>query len=111
MYRIGVSGGASEETFRRMQEAGISATEISLAPEMYKVLDHKEVAGLAQKYGIELWSYHLPFQPFSEIRINLMIQLVLRKTGSEWRNVKHIVPCQDRLDIFHRRAVMLHRVF
>lgn len=67
MYRIGVSGGASEEAFREMQKAGIRATEISLAPETYKVIDHKEVADFAKKYGIELWSYHLPFHPFSEI--------------------------------------------
>jgi sugar phosphate isomerase/epimerase len=50
-----------------MQAAGISATEISLTPEMYPILDHKQVEAYAKKYGVELWSYHLPFHPFTEL--------------------------------------------
>jgi sugar phosphate isomerase/epimerase len=50
-----------------MQAARISATEISLTPEMYPILDHKQVEAYAKKYGVELWSYHLPFHPFTEL--------------------------------------------
>lgn len=71
MYKIGMStcGGKSmeEEGFRAMRENGIDAIEISLRSEAYPELDYKKVKKLADQYGVDLWSYHLPFGPFSEI--------------------------------------------
>ena len=70
MYRIGLSTCSKvidEELFRQYREAGIAAAEISTAFDKYDSLDYRAIERNARKYGIELWSYHLPFWPFSEI--------------------------------------------
>lgn len=51
----------TEENYIAMSEAGITATEISCVrtPEN---LDFKKVRELGDRYGVELWSCHLPFR-------------------------------------------------
>ena len=63
MYKIGLSSGSNitEELFANYQRAGISAMEISVSLDKYGTLDYAEIARLAEKYGITLWSFHLPF--------------------------------------------------
>ena len=51
----------NEETFIALKNAGIEAIEISYRPEDIDSLNYQEVKELSQKYGVELWSYHLPF--------------------------------------------------
>lgn len=51
----------NEETFIALKNAGIEAIEISYRPEDIDSLNYQQVKDLSQKYGIELWSYHLPF--------------------------------------------------
>ena len=71
MLKIGLSscGGKelNEETFRNYSEAGIDAIEISRTIEGCKTIDYKEVKRLSEKYGVQLWSFHLPFVPFDVI--------------------------------------------
>lgn len=73
MYRIGMSSCGfplTEENFAALNENKISAVEISMQPELYKDIDYKQLKNLSEKYAVELWSYHLPFSPFSEIDIS-----------------------------------------
>lgn len=59
-----------EALFAQYKEAGIELMEISMRPEMYDLLDSKETLALSCKYGVELWSYHLPFSPFEVLDIS-----------------------------------------
>lgn len=70
MYKIGVSSCGfplTEENFKKLNEAGISAIEISMSFDKYKDINYKELKGFSEKYNVGLWSYHLPFWPFVEI--------------------------------------------
>jgi len=70
MYKIGMSSCAfslTKENFAALKNNGIDAIEISLGPAENYNIDHKAVKKLADEYGIELWSYHLPFAPFETI--------------------------------------------
>lgn len=70
MYKIGLSSCGfplTEENFRALRDAGIEAVEISLPSEEYAHIRYDAVAELARRYGITLWSFHLPFAPFDEI--------------------------------------------
>lgn len=72
MFRTGLSTYAKkldEKLFASYAEAGISAMEISVDKTEYDSLDYKMLYSLSQKYGIELWSYHLPFVPFGKINL------------------------------------------
>lgn len=58
----------NDEMFANLKTAGISATEISWSfLKDAKKVDFNELKTLSDKYGIEIWSYHLPFLPFDEI--------------------------------------------
>lgn len=73
MYRIGMSScGAplDAELFADYKRAGVEAMEISFGHKTEEPLNYAEIKRLADLYGIELWSYHLPFAPFSEIDIS-----------------------------------------
>ena len=63
MYKIGLSSGSNitEELFAAYQKAGIDAMEISVSLDKYDTLDYAEISRLAEKYGVKLWSFHLPF--------------------------------------------------
>ena len=70
MYKIGMSSCAfalTEENFQALSSSGVEAIEISMRLEGLLTLDCRAVAELANRYGIDLWSYHLPFLPFREI--------------------------------------------
>jgi hypothetical protein len=59
---------ADEEEFKKYKENGISHLEIAFGKYEDTVnLDFKEYKRLADKFGIKLWSYHLPFAPFSTL--------------------------------------------
>lgn len=74
----------TEKGFLSMQENKIEAIEISLAN--YDDFDFKAVKENADKYGIKLWSLHLPFMPFSEIdpsATDFMLKIKTLKLFSE----------------------------
>ena len=62
--RIGMSSVAYEftdENFSEMIKNGITDMELSLGQEEHDVTDYNEVKKLADKHGLNLWSFHLPF--------------------------------------------------
>ena len=73
MYRIGMSSSGEDLTaalFADYKKAGVQAIEISFGHKPDKPLDYAEIKRLSDLYGIELWSYHLPFAPFSELDLS-----------------------------------------
>ena len=59
----------NESFFRDISEAGIHVIEITRYAEDYAGLDYKAISAYAKKYGVGLWSYHLPFYPASMVNI------------------------------------------
>ncbi len=69
MYKIGLSTCGKvicEDLFRKYSDAGITAMEISTNRE----IDYKMIKIWSKKFNVDLWSFHLPFAPFSEIDIS-----------------------------------------
>lgn len=65
MFKIGLSSKSnvfSDELFRSYAEAGVSMVEMSNCSDGYDAIDFEGVKKLADKYGITLWSMHLPFK-------------------------------------------------
>ncbi len=57
-----------EDVFAEASENGIRAFEITCSELNYaEGFDWEELRKLSDKYGVELWSYHLPFAPFGLI--------------------------------------------
>ena len=70
MYPIGLSncGAALNEAwFAGCAAAGIRKMEISHNKAAFGALDLAAVKALSERYGVEIWSLHLPFSPFSEL--------------------------------------------
>lgn len=55
------------EMFEAYQKGGVDCLEISLKWALYDQVDYKKAGKLAKEYGVEMWSFHLPFVPFSQI--------------------------------------------
>ena len=73
MFKIGKSTSGmhlDKETFGILKNAGFDAVEISYPPSGYDNINYEELKALSEEYGIELWSYHLPFSPFDIIDIS-----------------------------------------
>lgn len=69
---IGLStpGFINEQLFKGMQEAGIKNMEVSVSRELSEKLCYEDLKCWAEKYNVNLWSFHLPFWPFNEIDIS-----------------------------------------
>jgi len=71
MLRFGISSCGmqelTEQNFIDMKNAGVKELELSFNPEKYDMLDWDGIKEKADKYGINLWSLHLPFGPFERI--------------------------------------------
>lgn len=92
MYRIGLSCGAegkelNKETFLGCQRAGISAMEISLLKSQYKYIDYQNLKKLSEEYGVELWSFHLPFSVSWNINIASVEKGVRQSTVSYFKEL------------------------
>ncbi len=59
-----------ESLFRLYSEAGLCALEVSKSRPTLDELDYVELSRYAEKYGVEMWSFHLPFSPMKEIDIS-----------------------------------------
>ncbi len=73
MLPIGISSCGkeiNESLFQSMQANGLSHFEISVPAEYYSVLNYKEIAALSARFGVNLWSFHLPFSPFNQLDIS-----------------------------------------
>lgn len=73
-WKCGVSTGAfgelNEEIFKKYSDSGIDCMEISLNKEKYDALDWKSTYSLSKRYGVGLWSFHLPFWKFDDFDIS-----------------------------------------
>lgn len=54
----------NDSDFVNLSKAGAVAVEVSLKYTKYQDIDYKAIKQRADKYGINLWSFHLPFEPF-----------------------------------------------
>lgn len=74
MYKIGLSScdkKICDELFENYKKTGIELIEISVSNlEQSNALDFEIIDTLSRKYGITLWSFHLPFYPFDELDIS-----------------------------------------
>lgn len=72
MYRLGVSTpkAIDEEMFKLYSEAGVEQMEVSVNKELSEALDFDALLEWSKKYGVELYSFHLPFMPFDQIDIS-----------------------------------------
>ena len=72
MYEIGLStpGFVNEQLFCDMAKAGIKHIEISVDKKQSEALDFSKLKEWSLEYCVNLWSFHLPFWPFSEIDIS-----------------------------------------
>jgi sugar phosphate isomerase/epimerase len=64
MLKLGLSSCGftlCEENFIKLKEANIFNIEISMALDKIEKMDYNEVYSLSKKYGVNLWSFHLPF--------------------------------------------------
>ena len=69
-YEIGLSScgfALTEENFAKLRESGIGMIEVSMRYDEYPEIDYKALRRLSERYGVCLWSYHLPFMPFDAI--------------------------------------------
>ena len=65
MFKVGLSSCGKEideKLFSEYKKSGIGFMEISMSYEKLEEFDYKKTQKLAQKYGINLWSFHLPFE-------------------------------------------------
>lgn len=72
MYKIGLSSyqDVNEEFFNHCAEAGISLMELSVSAEKYDKLPYGEISNWSKRYGVGIWSFHLPFSPFEELDLS-----------------------------------------
>ncbi len=85
MYKIGMSSCGfelDEANFKSLSESKIECIEISMSYEKYKDINYKEVKTLSERYGVGLWSYHLPFWPFETLEISAFDKSIRDNTVS-----------------------------
>lgn len=87
MLEIGLSTYGFEftdENFKALKDAGIKHIEISRGWLEFPNIDFAEIKRLADKYGINLWSLHLPFAGTCELDISSLNEEIRQKTVSWW---------------------------
>ena len=73
MYKVGLSSRGfelTEENFAGLGRGGVDVIEIATSPDKYKVMDFNELVASVRRYGVDVWSCHLPFYPFKYIDIS-----------------------------------------
>lgn len=97
MYPIGTSSGRVEfnrDFFESVKKSGLSAIEVVAAFDRMEDVDFKELREYSKEYEIDLWSLHLPFEPFEVIDISSVdadlrmrsidyLTGIIKKAGSE----------------------------
>ena len=72
MFKVGLSTCGKDltpELFENYKKAGIEYMEVTRPQEEYLETDYPAIRKMADEYGINLWSFHLPFKPFNVIDI------------------------------------------
>jgi sugar phosphate isomerase/epimerase len=87
MLKIGMSSCAfplNEESFSALAQAGLDAIEISMPAVKHAELDFAQTKQFADRYGILLWSYHLPFAKPDVLDIASLDEEIRTKTVDTW---------------------------
>jgi len=74
MYKIGMStfsNPINKDLFSKYRDGGIDAIELSVKYDEIMEQDFKKIKALSEEYGVDLWSFHLPFQPYGVMDISL----------------------------------------
>lgn len=79
----------TEKNFKKMKDAGVSELEVSISGYLDKNqnIDWQGIKEKADKYGISLWSYHLPFVPFEKIDISSPDENLRLSTLAEFKKL------------------------
>ncbi len=72
-----------EAFFSALSAAGVQTAEISPPQGHYDETDLREVRRLSDRYGVRLWSFHLPFYPFEEIDISSLDPTLRKRSVDE----------------------------
>ena len=90
-FRFGLSSmgiqDLTEKDFRDFAECGLKELELSFSEDRYDTLDWEGIRRRASAYGIHLWSFHLPFSPFSRINPASFDPQVRRSTISYFESL------------------------
>lgn len=79
----------TDNNFKALSDTGIKAIEVSRAWTEYKDFDFVEIKRLADKYGITLWSFHLPFADPENLDISSLNEEIRKSTVNWWcENIK-----------------------
>lgn len=87
MFEIGMStaGAMPTESFiRSLAEAGVKHMETSLTYDGSQALNYEELKSLSTQYGVNLWSYHLPFGAPDVLDIASRDEAIREKTVAYW---------------------------
>ncbi len=87
MLQVGLSIGINlynDESFSGLAESGIKNVEISPQYNEYPLIDYKELKRLSQSFGVNLWSYHLPFSTVNEFDIASTNEELRKKSVDYW---------------------------
>ena len=87
MLDIGISSCGFEpieDYFKALKEAGIKNIELSRAWTEYDSLDYDEIKHLSQKYGVNIWSFHLPFADPQHVDIASLDEEIRQKSVEWW---------------------------
>lgn len=94
----------TEENFKEMKDAGVSELEVSISGYLDKNqnIDWQGIKEKADKYGVSLWSYHLPFVPFEKIDISSPDENLRLSTVAEFKNlIEEAVSIGIKIIIIH----------
>ncbi len=72
-WKLGLSTNSKqveEALFAAYAQSGITAMEVSLHKLRLEEIDFDRIRAWADRYGVELWSFHLPYAPFERIDIS-----------------------------------------
>lgn len=74
MFKVGISTHGirevREDWFAGCRAAGVERMELSIAGDACDKQDYPQIGRWAKDYGIELWSYHLPYVPWQIIGVS-----------------------------------------
>ncbi|MFA6730097.1 MAG: sugar phosphate isomerase/epimerase family protein [Eubacteriales bacterium] len=67
---LSIGGDLSRENLKKLKSAGFGAVEVKFIDEDRDKINWKSLSSGAREAGILLWSFHLPFLPFSRLDIS-----------------------------------------
>lgn len=74
MFPVGISTHGirrvTEDWFIGCQRSGVGRMELSIAGDACLEQDYGQIGRWAKEYGVELWSYHLPYVPWQIIGVS-----------------------------------------